>query len=243
MNDKIKFNNFWHVESLRFTLIYSIENRPSINGLIEKITGSLPSNRTERPQENYLVEEGLWQENLLSIVSYPDRIDLLFSSNAAPSAVPRLSNVGLIDDVVPIAASLLDNISFAEVTRIAFGLILIHPEHDHAGAYQTLQKLLPNVKIESDAREFLYQINLPFKLKKHPEIEINSLRKVSAIVFKYFNVFESTNKNIKELFASRIELDINTHQDFVLNSSYDIQDMMNGLIEEAVAIAEGDTHA
>ena len=107
---------------------------------------------------------------------------------------------------MPIAASLLDNISFAEVTRIAFGLILIHPEHDHAGAYQTLQKLLPNVKIESDAREFLYQINLPFKLKKHPEIEINSLRKVSAIVFKYFNVFESTNKNIKELFASRIEL-------------------------------------
>ena len=67
MNDKIKFDNFWHVESLRFTLIYSIGNRPLINGMMEKITGSLPSDRTERPQENYLIEEGLWQENLLSI--------------------------------------------------------------------------------------------------------------------------------------------------------------------------------
>lgn len=243
MNDKIIFSNFWQVESLRFTLIYSSGNRPSINGLIEKITGSLPSNRTERPQDNYLVEEGVWQENLLSIVSYPDRIDLLFSSNVVPSKVPRLSNVGLIDDVVPMALPLLENLSFSEVTRIAFGLILIHPEQDHASAYKTLRKLLPNVEIEPDAREFLYQINLPVKSKKYPEIEINSLRKVSAIVFKYFNVLETNNRNIKELFASRLELDINTHQDFALTSFPDIQGMMNELINEAVAIAQGDTHA
>jgi hypothetical protein len=240
MNDISNPNCIWQVESLRFTLFYSAVDKQSAEGLWEKITGSLPQNRTERPQERLLVEEGIWEDNLLSVTLRPDRIDVIISS--APTIIPELPNAGQLEAVISRAQNLLDKLQFSEVTRIAFGLVLLHPERDHSSAYQTLTKFLPNVQIEPGARELVYQINLPIKSKNDSSIEINRLRRWSVALMRFINVLNAENSNRVELFATRLELDINTHQDFTLSELSKARKLMDELIAEAIAITQGENH-
>jgi hypothetical protein len=238
MNDIINPNCIWQVESLRFTLFYSIVDKQSADGLWERIAGSLPESRAERPQERLLVEEGIWEDNLLSVSVRPDRIDVIISS--APTIIPELPNAGQIEGVISKSRNLLDKLPFNGVTRIAFGLVLLHPEQDHLSAYQTLARLLPNMQIESGASEFLYRINLPIKSKSNPLIEINRLRTWAATLIKFFHIDDSKSE---ELFATRLELDISTDKDCSLSDSPNIRDLIDDLIAEAVTIARGENNA
>jgi hypothetical protein len=238
MNDISNPNCIWQVESLRFTLFYSIVDKQSADGLWERITGLPPQSRSERPQERLLIEEGIWEDNSLSVSVRPDRIDVIISS--APTMIPELPNAGQIEAVISKARNLLDTLPFNGVTRIAFGLVLLHPEQDHLSAYQTLERLLPNMQIESGAREFLYRINLPIKSKSNPLIEINRLRTWAAALIKFIHVDDSKSE---ELFATKLELDISTDKNYTLSGSPNIRDLINELIAEAVTIARGENHA
>jgi hypothetical protein len=233
MNDLNNPNFIWHVESLRFTLFYPITDQPPVSNLWKEITNELPQNRMERPQERLLVEEGAWNDNWLSVSVRPERVDIVISP--APIMTPVLPTVGLLDDVMSKVPDILTKLSFDQVTRIAFGLVVQHPEKDLTSAYQSLAKLLPNIKIESGSREFLYQINIPVKSQCNPSIEINRLQRWSAIFMEFITI---DNPNRVKLFATRLELDINTHPDNLLADLPSARNLMDELIKEALSIAE-----
>lgn len=227
----------WHVESLRFTLFYPIADWQPVNNLWEKITNELPQNKTERPLERLLAEEGIWNDNLLSVSVRPERVDIVISP--APMSIPSLPSIGLLDDVMIKASDILTKLSFDQVTRIAFGLVIQQPEKDHSSAYQSLAKLLPNIKIEQGSREFLYQINIPIKSQNDASIEINRLQNWSASRLSFFSLH---NSNSIELFATRLELDINTHPDNSLANLPTTRNLMDELIEEALSIIQRQGH-
>jgi hypothetical protein len=237
MNDVSNPEFIWQVESLRFTLFCSSNDKQTDSSLWEKITGLPPESRTNRPQERLSVEEGLWDNNQLSVVVRPDRIDVIIASS--PIIIPELPNIGQLEVIISKIPNLLDKLLFNEVTRIAFGLVLLHTEQDHSSAYKTLAKLLPNVRIQPDAREFIYQINLPTTSKNELSIEINRLQHWSAVFVEFMNV---ADLNRVKLFATRVELDISTDKDGLLPASSNIRNLMDELIEEAIAIVKGKNH-
>ena len=211
-------NFIWQVESLRFTLFFP--KKHGVTNLWESITGLPPQNRTERPQEGLLVEDGIWEDNTLAVSVRPERIDIVISSS--PVDIPELPNIGDLEVIILKARNLLEKLHFDEVMRIAFGLILLHPEQDHSNAYQSLEKLLPNVSIESDASNFLYQVTLPIQSEIDSSIRINSLRRFSASLMRLinFNINGISNLNDVELFATRLELDINTNKETLLTQFF-----------------------
>lgn len=226
----------WQVESLRFTLFYQIGQQP-INELWKEFTNEEPSNRMQRHLEGLTVEEGIWNDNSLSVSLRPDRIDIVLTP--APIMTPVLPSIGQLDEVIEKTSNVLNKLPFNDVKRIAFGLVLQHPEDSHVCAYQTLATLLPNIKIDSDSSDFLYQINNPIKYKDYPSIKINRLQHWAASRIEFFS-FDNSNKT--ELFATRLELDINTHPADSLIGLENINNLMNELIQEARIIAEGKNH-
>jgi hypothetical protein len=240
MNDLNSIKLPWQVESLRFTLFYPIVDPVIPSGLWELITGLQPLNRTERPQEKLLIEEGVWEDKLLTVSKRIDRIDVFISS--ATNISPELPNIGFLDDVILKSSVILDKLTFSGVNRIAFGIVLLHPEHGHESAYQSLSRCLPNVTIKPGTQQFVYQINSPSYSKSDSKIKINRLQNWSAVILKFFNVLNNENSKAVELYAVRLELDINTHQDVSLSESSITRTQMDDLIKEAVAVAKGENY-
>lgn len=241
MSSENKSTFIWNVESLRFTLFFPLTSSSHIKeSLWEKITGELPQNRTEHPKEKLLVEEGMWNDNQLSVSARPERVDIIISPTPVMEA--SLPTIGVLDEVIIKASSVLDQLPFDGVTRIAFGLALKHPEESHATAYQTLKNLLPDMEIAANAREFLYQVNIPLKSQTNQSIEINRLQRWAAIkmAIMTFNnsVMTVDNSSHIELFATTLDLDINTNPANSLADSVDSRRLMDELIEEALLIAQ-----
>jgi|WetSurSiteA1Bulk_404760.scaffolds.fasta_scaffold00007_20 hypothetical protein len=223
----------WQVESLRFTLFYQIGKQPT-NNLLKEITNGEPHNKIQRPLEGLTVEEGIWNDNSLSVSFRPDRIDIILTPQ--PAMIPILPSLGLLDEVIEKISNILDKLSFDNIIRIAFGLVLQHPENDHVSAYQSLATLLTNVKIDSASSDFLYQINNPIESKNNSSVRINRLQRWSV---SRIEIFTFDNSNNTELFATRLELDINTHPTNSLVALENVRDLMNELIQEASVIAKG----
>lgn len=241
MSSENKSTFIWNVESLRFTLFFPVTSSSHIKeSLWEKITSEQPQNRTEQPKEKLLVEEGTWNDNQLSVSVRPERIDIIISPT--PGMELDLPTIGVLDEVKLKTSSVLEQVPFDGVTRIAFGLALKHPEKSHLTAYQSLKKLLPNVEIAENARDFLYQINIPTESRTNQSIEINRLQRWGAIkmAIMTFNnsVMTVDNSSHLELFATSLELDINTNQANSLTNEIDTLSLMNELIDEALSIAK-----
>jgi|GEM_PF-1991553 hypothetical protein len=224
----------WQVESLRLTRFTTgtIDQPDSLGkSLWEQITGSPPSNRIEHTQQSIKIEEGSWNKGKLTVKLQPGRVDIIY--NALPT--PGLPSIGDINSALEIFRKLLNvqNVD-ANITRIGFGVILLHPEESQATAYETLAKLLPNIKVDPNSSDFLYQINLPKKLESN--ISINRLCRWSAISIYLINITQADlEKN--QLFATRLELDINTSTNTSLSSESDINALEEELISCALRIA------
>lgn len=206
-------------------------------GLWEKIVGTSPVSRTERPQQGVMVEEGVWDDRQLSISVQPDRLDIVLT--AVPTPLPKLSDIGELRTALETFIQVLPPISFDEVTRVAFGAVLLYPVADHVEAYQTLAKLLPKVEIDPSSREFLYQINIPMPSRLVPDLEINTIRRWSAMAMHVFNLTNVGETDRVQLFATRLELDLNTQHDKALSDADVTRRIPNELIENALVIADG----
>jgi len=238
MSNTNNSNFHWQVESSRLTLFLDSSDQKQ---LWEKITGTAPEKRTERPKEDLLIEEGEWEDINLSVSVSSNRIDIVLSSIFTP---PELPNAGNIKDIIPKIKGIIDTLLIDEIKRIAFGLVVIQPEQDHPKAYKSLSKLLPNVDIEEETTDFLYQVNLPTQSKTDSPFEINSLRRYSVILFQFKSISAQTNDvDSINSYATKLELDINTSQSTDLDNTLNNKCIIDELIAEAIAITEGKKHA
>jgi hypothetical protein len=220
-------------------LFYQLDKQQN-HSLWQNITNELPQNKIERPLEGLVIEEGLWHNNGLAIATHSERVDVMVSPT--PIITPVLPSIGELDNIDETLSHILNRISFDKVVRIGFGLTLQYEENSHESAYRTLARFLPNLLLEVDSSDFLYQINKPTQSKTDSTIKVNRMQRWSAVsieIFSFGNTsnFETTNN--KQLFATRLELDINTHQNNSLLELTNIRAIADELIEEAMIIARG----
>ena len=234
MSDLNVYNQNWLVESFRFTLFYPFDQTPLNDGLWSEITGEQPNSKTERPQEKLTAEEGPWDNSILSITRTPGRIDIVVSP--IPITDTNLPNVGMLNTVMAKVSIMQNKFLFNNVTRVAFGLNILHPEKDDSVAYESLAKLLPDVTIKQGTRDFLYQFNIPVESSSHPACNINRLQ-IWGVIAVVLATIGSTIQ--KKIFATRLVLDINTDIDFIISDSESAKIFMKELVKSAFEITEG----
>lgn len=220
----------WQVETLRFTLFHSVANQAPLAGLWERLVGEAPESRTERPSERVLVEEGNWLDHRLIVSTQAGRVDVIVQP---VQKEPSLPVVGSIEAVLPEFRKLFPTDIGVPVTRLAFGAVLLHPELNHASAYETLQKFLSSVKIIPNTREFLYQLNLPVRSNIINTLELNRICRWNALRMQVLTIPHSASASKLDLFATRLELDINSNQDVNIEN----QSLLPALIDEMISKA------
>lgn len=196
-----------------------------------------------RPREGIIQQSGIFEGRQLVLIGRHDRIDWILQGMVAlpgeqvlgPPTLGPLQNVlELFHKVVApwLAVS-------PQVTRLAFGAVLVKRVDDVASAYHTLSQLLPNVGLAgTDSPDFLYQVNRPRTSQLPIGIRINRLSKWSIIQGGTISIgigpgATPTVASGSPQASCRLDLDINT----LANSSDLIaQDQAQPLFIELVEI-------
>ncbi len=188
------------------------------------LVGYPPEAAASRPKVGQYGTEGEFEGRQLSLQVQPDRFDwslapVIKLSEEEPSTLPLAgpfsevlgSLMKIVERWLPVAPT---------ITRLAFGAALAQPCEDRRSGYIQIAKYLPNVALDPDSSDFLYQINRPRASKAGIEnLRINRLMKWSVMQFHRFSMaFEKLGIRTVGLApgdsACRLELDINTVPDF-----------------------------
>lgn len=105
-----------------------------------------------------------------------------------------------------------------DLVRIAFGMVVRHPEVDRRSAYLRLPDYLP-IRIDPDASDFNLQINVPAASTGIRGLRINRLTKwsimgLARVSLRMDGTVVATTGGRVMAHALRLELDINTSPEF-----------------------------
>lgn len=212
----------WRAESLRLTCFPA----PSaeINGADwwRDLVGEEPENRLVRHKEGFRQDTGNIGKAQLVLGIQPTRIDWLLSPVGEDQEDRSL---GSFQDSLTLFSNLMIRwlASAPTTNRLALGSILAIPVNDRVQGYEQIAQFLPNIKIDPvGSSDFLYQINRPRTSQTGiKNLIINRLSKWSVGRSGVLQVLISLNRQQQDKFIStpesfgcRLELDINTYQDF-----------------------------
>ncbi|MCL4500041.1 MAG: hypothetical protein M1335_07375 [Chloroflexi bacterium] len=187
------------------------------------MTDHQPDQATTNPKKGSGLIQGAFDPGNLILKLELDRIDwLLVPTEQAVEellAVPEFAALGPASDVIStffgIVEKWLSRVDLPAIGRMAFGLVLIHPEADRASGYRRLPDYVP-VRVDPESSDFLYQINLP-RLQSATGIDglgINRLSRWRVAMQRVFGITMSGRPiqppGTHEAFALTLELDINT---------------------------------
>lgn len=172
-------------------------------------------------------EEGKFKEGKLVLRVELGRIDWLFTKarDREPN-FEEMSTVGSFPESLDKFAELMPHWFEIEtcpsIQRLAFGAILLNPVESRQAGYRQISEYLPNVKLDSeDSSDFLYQINRPRDSNSGiADLRINRLSKWSVATQTWMESRLSPKSasvsrfSGPQIFACRLELDINTMPDF-----------------------------
>lgn len=234
----------WQAESLRLTLF---REKPigTVVPLWQTLTKEDPEKVDSQPRANIIVEQGNFIVGNLTHFSDPFRINWTLS----PSEEQQNKTSGF-----PVLGSLLEikkqflqmmidwinsDISL-EINRIALGSVILFIANSKKASYEQLSYLLPSIKLDTDgSSDFFYQINRPVHSTVSTDLIINRLSKWGALrsigVGLSFGDKPELLQNKGELFASRLELDINTSQ---YNRELIPKDQLVSLLQELSSITD-----
>lgn len=231
----------WQADLLRLTCFPSSAVNFDATNWWRDVTGEQPENTIVRAREGFRQDEGVFDEKKLILGVQPTRVDLLMQSKDIENQTP----IGLFTDTLD---PFLDIISrwfkiAPPLTRIAFGSVLMFPVANRETGYELLAKFLSKIQIDPlNSSDFLYQINRPRTSQTvTPELKINRLTKwsvqksglvhfVLSPIAKVPTTFPS-----KETVSCRLELDINTSEDFKTDLP---QNKLMNIFEELVELAK-----
>ncbi len=214
------------------------------SGFWQHITKSAPDIQTMKPKISLLHEEGIFLDNKLFIDIDPIRLNYLYSANYKNTPESeQINTIGDIDLAIASFKDLSKNIfsyeHFPEIKRLAFGASLLYNVDNAKEGYKILAELLDDtLKLDIDkSSDFLYQINRPIDLQIGTEsISINRLRKWSVARYSFLPISFGGDASFtlpgNDLFATRLELDINTS---AKRSEKLDKDIINNLFEELIS--------
>lgn len=208
----------WQVESLRLTL-FRAKPIESVIPLWETLTGEKPEKVNIQPRDNMITEVGAVVLGELTHTSNPVRINWVLSPSKEQQTSPFPNLGSLLETKSQFIKMMSDWLSLNAVpsmNRLALGSVTIILEENRVLANKQLSELLHNVTIDiENTTDFIYQINLPIKSTVQPDLLINRLSKWSAVQTKGFELWFGDKPELisdkRGYFATRLELDINTH--------------------------------
>lgn len=213
----------WQVQSLRLVLF---RDKPieTVISLWETLTGEKPEKVDSQPRANIIIEEGTFVLGSLRHISDPLRITWNFSPSQEQqqtALLPALPTLGSLFETksqfIKMMNDWLSSDSVPETNRIALGSVSIIVNNNRSSAYKQLSELLHHVEIDIDnSTDFFYQINRPIQSTFEPDLMLNRLSKWSAIRSMGFGLLVGDKPEViqdtRDGVATRLELDINTHQ-------------------------------
>ena len=213
--------NDWQVESLRLTL-FRAKPIETVIPLWETLTGEKPEKVDSQPRANIIVESGTVVLGSLTHSSDPLRINWILSpSQGQQQKTASFPTLGSLfetkDQFIKMMNDWLSSDAVPETNRIALGSVSLIVNDNKASAYKQLSTLLHHVTIDiENSTDFFYQINRPIQSTVEPDLIINRLSKWNAIRAMGLGLLIGEKSEViqenRGYSASRLELDINTHQ-------------------------------
>ncbi len=211
----------WQVESLRLTL-FRAKPIETVIPLWETLTGEKPERVDSQPRANTITESGTVVLGSLTHSSDPLRINWILSpSQEQQKETASFPTLGSLfetkDQFIKMMNNWLSSGAVPETNRLALGSVSLIVNDNKASAYKQLSSLLHHVTIDiENSTDFFYQINRPIQSTVEPNLIINRLSKWSAIHAMGLGLLVGEKSEViqgnRGYFASRLELDVNTHQ-------------------------------
>lgn len=218
----------WQTGALRLTAFPSPSAQTKDIDWWNDVVGEQPDKRESRPRTLDQIEEGPYRNGKLTLSVSALRIDWVYEPIVPepPSGATEIPTLGSFPRTIKVFRESMSKWfqlgTMPSLVRLAFGAILLQPVEDHVEGYELLSRYL---KIDLDVEgssDFFYQINRPRNSETSvPNLRINRLSKWSVSRFQkvLFSVSPasftpSTVQRSKDLYACRLELDINTVPDF-----------------------------
>jgi len=127
--------------------------------------------------------------------------------------------------------------------RVAFGCVLTRAAESREAGYRWISNLLPAITLDpKGSSDFSYSINRPRQSTSGIEgLNINRLSKWSVARLRSMRLQQATGEeplSAPELFACRVELDVNSVPEFPVElSSSQLESLIHELIELGIEIA------
>jgi len=211
----------WQVESLRLTL-FRAKPIETVIPLWETLTGQKPEKVDSQPRANIIIEAGTVVLGALTHISDPLRINWNLSpSQEQQQETASFPTLGSLFETkgrfIKMMSDWLSSDAVPETNRIALGSVSLIVKNNRASAYKQLSELLHHVRIDIDnSTDLFYQINRPIRSTVEPDLMINRLSKWNAVQVMGLGLLFGDKPEIipdtRAYLATRLELDINTHQ-------------------------------
>ncbi len=214
----------WQTELIRFTAFPSPLMTVAKQNWWEELMGEPPMKQNREPRTFEQTDEGPFKNGRLILSVSPIRIDWLYTvpESSLNEAVTRLAVLGSFEQVVKDFSALIYkwlSIPDLNLARVAFGSVLLQEVDTHANGYALVSSYLPFKLDSKNMSDFLYRINRKRNSATINELVINRLSTWSAISRQNFALLASAGHAIQQslsepVYAIRLELDINTAQDY-----------------------------
>ena len=214
----------WQIEGLRATAFPSPDVQFDPKDWWNSVLSEGPDSQVDNMKLGTKTTQGTFKGNKLTLTVAPGRVDW----NLAPSAQSEqalISSITLESPDEPFecfSELILKWLPLSPVLdRIALGTQAMLPAESKAQTYRLLQSYLPAVKLDEDSSDFIYRINRPRESKSGIDgLRINRVSTWMSIMMSLGQFSPDPRVGIKAIglgqraHACRVELDINTAQEF-----------------------------
>lgn len=237
----------WQAELLRLT-VFPAPNSFDHTKWWRDVVGAEPDNVISQPKQSLYQESGKLDEQRVMVLHVqPPRIEWRTMPVESETPSPEFATFAALPEALSQFATSLNRWleSCPPVTRFALGGVLLQPQPDRKAGYRQLGAYLgESVKLDPESSDFMYQINRPRPSEAGvPGLQINRLTKWTVALHRTV-VFvsgqeEASLSTVAQQSACRLELDINTSQDFKGPLPQDkLRDLLAEFVRFALEIAE-----
>ena len=213
----------------------------------EEVVGDKPEQVVTRSKDGLTLLSGVVNKWSLALNRRTDRIDWMLRALGSPFPevlVPHRDISQASDGLGSFLNIMRKGIQIScNISRLAFGAVLLRWVDTMDSAYSELSHFLPDVRLEglANASDFFYQINRPRQSEVIQDVTVNRLSKWSVQIFDTITVAGGSAPKMKTAqLACRLEVDINTAPQQVLHIH---KDQTQSLFEELVRLGYGISNA
>lgn len=245
----------WQVELLRLTAFISPAVEIGEPDWWKVVVGEEPETKVSKAKIGEHQQVGPFQGGRLILRIQPARVDWLFTLASEFPQEESGTGTGTEADegIIGSFPACLDSFAPAmkrwlttcpPIQRLAFGAVLTQPVDDRKSGYRLIGAYLPFPLDAENSSDFNYQINRPRVSVSVPGLNINRLQRWSVALTQKMQMTVSLPGKaswlpVGEQHACRLELDINTSQQFEGEFSCDqLPAVLDELIQLGREIAE-----